>query len=94
MGNPTGQAKEPWDQLQTYRKGLRVSLRQLAEETMRHPDRSEHLSYVAIWRREQPPSHPDHVAMSRSELLALCALIERIVERRQREMSVAEVLAL
>jgi len=72
--------------LRNYRRDprRRVSLRDLGSEV--------DMSYVAIWRREQPPSHPDHVRMSNSELLELCAAIERIVERRAAELSPADVL--
>ena len=71
--------------LRRYRKRCGVSLRALADTT--------EMSYVAIWRREQAARHPEHVAMSKSELFELGAAVERIVERRQASMNPAEVLA-
>ena len=73
-------------QLRAYRRARGIRQAELAHEL-------GFANASGIWRRERPPWHPEHVPMSRLDFAEAIAAIERIVERRQREMSVAEVLA-
>ena len=69
-------------ELRRYRRTAKVSQGDLAAEAGYHGYAS------AISRRET-----SEIAMTLSELHMLKSAIARIVERRQREMSVSEVLA-
>ena len=68
------------EQLRAYRKRRRVTQRQLAAEVG--------CSAASICRRET-----GEIYMTGSELLKLCAAVERIVEGRNESAAPAEVLA-
>jgi len=77
-------AKPNWQVLRERRKRVNVSQAELAARMG--------YGHQACHRRELPPDHPEHVEMSDADLLEWCAALQRIVEERTKQLTLAEVL--